>query len=441
MDGKNPRNKLAAVLAVGCVVLFMLMQTPMLMIPTLMNSTIAVLSSVDDSGSSNGTASCSPVINAGDSGSTTPGGGIASNSVASYTAKYGQAAFNIGKQYGIPYEVILGQSAIESGWGQSRLTVQAFNFFGIKATAGEPYVEMVTHEYGAGGRYETTAKFVKYSSADEGFAGYGKFIHKNERYAKALQHPQDPYGYIVELKEAGYATDPNYVDTVWGQTQSFIRYIQEQGLFPPSSEVTPDVAPPATDGSGTVTNASCNTGTGATSGEVGKVGGAPTVAKSDFSWMCDTMHVCKAGDYGDIASGAYGYQCVWYAWTRLAMIHGYEGWTRVRGDGGEIWSKLQGQPGWTVDQTPHPGDGVSATHAQAPAFAGTTHVAVVEEVQDDPSGWKIRVSEGNMHQGASAAPCFYASTKGCWQSYSGSRWLTQAQIGGVHFFRNAAWKN
>lgn len=168
-----------------------------------------------------------------------------------------------------------------------------------------------------------------------------------------------------------------------------------------------------------------------------EAGGAPTVTQSDFSWMCDSMHICKAGDYG-IHSGVYGYQCVWYADVRLHMIHSGD-WPWPGGDGGDVWKRAQTMSGFTVDQTPHPGDGVSATAAEAPKFAGTTHVAVVEEVQSDPSGWRIRISEGNMHQGATAQPCYYQGTKGCWNSYRGDRWLTKADIPGVHFFRYDTW--
>lgn len=426
----------------------MIMVTPML----IMGNTVAAIGGALSSGADNwfdwstgSSSSCSTVVSAGDTDASTPGDVAPANTVASWTKRFGQAAFDVGKQYGIPYEVILGQSAIESGWGESSLAAKYFNYFGIKAVKGEQSVTMGTTEYGSGGSYQTSAGFAVFKDPADGFSGYGRFIHRNGIYRTALQYPGDPHQYIVELKNAGYATDPDYVNQVWGLTKQFQDYIQASKLFPPSSQVTPDVAPPdASAGTGTSTAqpaaGSCGSQTVQT-GEVGKVGGAPTVAQSDFSWMCTQMKVCKAGDYGDIASGNWGYQCVWYAWTRLAMIHGYEGWTRVSGDGGQIWSNLQGKPGWTVDQTPHPGDGVSATHDQAPKFAGTTHVAVVEEVQDDPSGWKIRVSEGNMHHGSGAAPCYYQGTKGCWNSYQGSRWRTKAEIGGVHFFRNAAWKN
>lgn len=164
--------------------------------------------------------------------------------------------------------------------------------------------------------------------------------------------------------------------------------------------------------------------------ETGSVGGAPA-GSGDFSWMCDSnQHVCRNGDAGVFYPHLYGYggylgyQCVWYAWNRLAMIHGNDGWSWVVGDGGDIADNCKGVPGWEVDTTPHPGDGASG---KTQPFAYTTHVAVVEEVADDPSGWKVRISEGNADGSAS------------FDSY-GSRWLTKTDMRGIQFFRNTAWR-
>lgn len=176
----------------------------------------------------------------------------------------------------------------------------------------------------------------------------------------------------------------------------------------------------------------CDSGSGQTqesSAIIGAVGGAPQT-RGDYSWMCNTsQHVCRNGDAGVFYPHLeYGYQCVWYAWTRLAMIHGSDGWSWVKGDGGQIAGNVDGKPGWTVSDSPKPGDGASGT---THPFAGSTHVAVVEEVQSDPSGWKVRLSEGNF------CP---ADASGCWNGYSGTRWLTRTQMGGIRFFRNDAWK-
>lgn len=159
--------------------------------------------------------------------------------------------------------------------------------------------------------------------------------------------------------------------------------------------------------------------------ETGSVGGAPA-GSGDFSWMCDSnQKICGPSDTGVLYPHLeYGHQCVWYAWNRLGMIHGNDGWSWVVGDGGDIADNCKGVPGWEVDTTPHPGDGASG---KTQPFAYTTHVAVVEEVADDPSGWKVRISEGNADGSAS------------FDSY-GSRWLTKTDMQGIQFFRNTAWR-
>lgn len=159
--------------------------------------------------------------------------------------------------------------------------------------------------------------------------------------------------------------------------------------------------------------------------ETGSVGGAPA-GSGDFSWMCDSnQRICGPSDAGVLYPHLeYGHQCVWYAWNRLGMIHGNDGWSWVVGDGGDIADNCKGVPGWEVDTTPHPGDGASG---KTQPFAYTTHVAVVEEVADDPSGWKVRISEGNADGSAS------------FNSY-GSRWLTKTDMQGIQFFRNTAWR-
>lgn len=166
-------------------------------------------------------------------------------------------------------------------------------------------------------------------------------------------------------------------------------------------------------------------GEGEGSAQYGSVGGAPTDTHS-FAWMCSgNQKICTASDAGVFYPHLeYGHQCVWYAWNRLAMIHGNEGWTWVVGDGGDIWANVQGKPGWEVSDTPKPGDGASG---KTQPFAGSTHVAVIEEVRDDPSGWKVRISEGNFDGSAT------------FDSYN-SRWLTKTQMAGIHFFRNTNWK-
>lgn len=161
--------------------------------------------------------------------------------------RYGQMAFDTGKKYGIPYEAILAQGSIESRNGNSELTKQGNNFFGIKAgdSWNGPVVTFETGEQRPdGSTYTVTANFRAYPDAQAGFDGYGEFITTNSRYANALNYPGDPVQYITEIKNAGYATDTSYVTTLTRVIRQVENYVSSKNLFPPSSEVTPDATPP-----------------------------------------------------------------------------------------------------------------------------------------------------------------------------------------------------
>lgn len=176
------------------------------------------------------------------------GGGAVTTNVASFVDTYGQSAFNVGKKSGIPYDAILGQAILESNYGQSSLTKEANNFFGIKAGSSwtGPTVSKRTAEQNAsGGVYYVEAKFRAYATPEAGFQGYADFIKGNPRYAKALNYPQDPVGYIRAIRDAGYATDVSYVDKVANRISAVQQYIASKNLFPPSSQVVYDVQPPA----------------------------------------------------------------------------------------------------------------------------------------------------------------------------------------------------
>jgi hypothetical protein len=195
-----------------------------------------------------------------ESGTTGAGSVTPTRNVKSFTTAYGQAAFDIGKQYGIPYEAILAQAAHESGWGESKLTTEAYNFFGIKAGSGWTgpiYTAHTQEQREDGSVYTVNAEFRKYSSAAEGFAGYGEFITQNSRYATALKYPNNPNRYIEELKKAGYATDVQYVRKNQDLIAQFVKYISDNNLFPPSSEIEHDTTPPTASDDSSSSSSSC----------------------------------------------------------------------------------------------------------------------------------------------------------------------------------------
>ena len=195
----------------------------------------------DDTGSSS-----SPDGASGDASSTGGNGIIGTvpqtGSLREFVDTYGQMAFNVGKKYRIPYEAILAQGILESAYGNSTLTTEANNFFGIKfsSSCNGSYVEKMTKEWveDTGKFIDIMAKWCKYSTPEAGWDGYGQFITSNSRYNSALQYPNDPIAYITAIWKAGYATDPNYVSKVGSIANAIIEYIAETNKWPSSSEMS-----------------------------------------------------------------------------------------------------------------------------------------------------------------------------------------------------------
>lgn len=116
---------------------------------------------------------------------------------------------------GVPASITLAQAALESAWGESGLTKQANNFFGIKDQANDEWsganITKDTTEVGNSGAYSTSAKFRKYSSPQGSFNDHATFLKKNKRYASLFAlDPTDFVKWAQGLKAAGYATDPSY---------------------------------------------------------------------------------------------------------------------------------------------------------------------------------------------------------------------------------------
>jgi flagellar protein FlgJ len=117
---------------------------------------------------------------------------------------------------GIPAKFMLGQAALESGWGKREIRgtdgSTSHNLFGIKATGNwkGKVVEAVTTEYVNGVPQKRIEKFRAYDSYADSFRDYANLLRKNPRYENVLANAQDVNGFAQGLQRAGYATDPNY---------------------------------------------------------------------------------------------------------------------------------------------------------------------------------------------------------------------------------------
>lgn len=112
--------------------------------------------------------------------------------------------------------VCIAQAALESAWGTSVMMTKANAYFGIKAGSnwkGKVYSSK-TKECYAGIRFTTiTGVFRAYDSLADSISDYYNLICNNSKYASAVNN-SNPRNTITAIKNAGYATDPNYISDV-----------------------------------------------------------------------------------------------------------------------------------------------------------------------------------------------------------------------------------
>lgn len=122
------------------------------------------------------------------------------------------------RETGLPAHQMIGQAALESGWGRREILMadgsNSFNLFGIKAGANwkGKVAEVKTTEYHNGVASKPTEKFRAYDSYADSFRDYAKLLSDNPRYAKVLEQGESVQGFARALQSSGYATDPKYAE-------------------------------------------------------------------------------------------------------------------------------------------------------------------------------------------------------------------------------------
>lgn len=142
------------------------------------------------------------------------------NDPADYVRAVWPHAERAARRLGVAPEVLVAQSALETGWGKRLPTDQSgrssHNVFGIKAdhswTGARVHVPTLEFEDGAAVR--RFAAFRAYESVAASFEDYAQFVRDNPRYHEALKQGGDGENYVRELQAAGYATDPQYADEI-----------------------------------------------------------------------------------------------------------------------------------------------------------------------------------------------------------------------------------
>ncbi|MGA3249306.1 MAG: flagellar assembly peptidoglycan hydrolase FlgJ [Paraburkholderia sp.] len=147
---------------------------------------------------------------------TPPLRGDGTTHVDAFVDKLASSAQAASETTGVPARFIIGQAALESGWGKREILKSngetSHNVFGIKATkdwTGKT-VSTVTTEYRNGQPQRVVEKFRAYGSYHEAMADYAQLLKNNPRYAQVLNGSHDAAGFAIGMQRAGYATDPHY---------------------------------------------------------------------------------------------------------------------------------------------------------------------------------------------------------------------------------------
>jgi flagellum-specific peptidoglycan hydrolase FlgJ len=112
---------------------------------------------------------------------------------------------------GMPAMVTVAQAALESNWGQSKLSQEANNYFGIKAHGTHDRIRMSTDECERGNRVVIQAEFAKYLSLLDCIQCRDGILLRGASYAGARQMRGDEAGFIREIAKH-WATDPKYAE-------------------------------------------------------------------------------------------------------------------------------------------------------------------------------------------------------------------------------------
>lgn len=133
-----------------------------------------------------------------------------------------EPAKRVQKTLGVPFEVVIAQAALETGWGQKMIKTpqgeNSNNLFNIKADkrwSGDK-VQKETLEFENGALVKKREPFRVYDTIEDSISDYVSFLSKGSRYKEALSNPKNVEHFLQGLQKAGYATDPQYANKILG---------------------------------------------------------------------------------------------------------------------------------------------------------------------------------------------------------------------------------
>ena len=140
------------------------------------------------------------------------------NHVKEFQEKLEAHAEEASRATGIPAKFMLGQAALETGWGKKQIKTvdgsESHNVFGVKANSSwkGKTVNALTTEYVNGVAQRKVETFKAYDSYAEAFKDYANLLTKNPRYGNVIANSKDASSFAYGMQKAGYATDPQYAN-------------------------------------------------------------------------------------------------------------------------------------------------------------------------------------------------------------------------------------
>lgn len=140
---------------------------------------------------------------------------VSSNSFVNKMASHARQASLMS---GLPAHFIMGQAALETGWGAKEIRAadgsNSHNLFGIKANANwtGKIVSVATTEYIHGVKQQRIEKFRAYDSYAESFKDFATMIKNSPRYQGVMNALGNAGSYAQAIQNAGYSTDPQYAN-------------------------------------------------------------------------------------------------------------------------------------------------------------------------------------------------------------------------------------
>ena len=140
-----------------------------------------------------------------------------------YVERYKSIAVAHMERYGIPASITMAQGILESDSGNSRLSVESNNHFGIKCKRGWTGPR-VFHDDDA-----PDECFRAYESVEASYHDHAVFLDTQPRYDSLFAYPSTDYkSWARGLKAAGYATAPDYAQRLVRLIESMKLYLLDQ---------------------------------------------------------------------------------------------------------------------------------------------------------------------------------------------------------------------